>query len=74
MVWVPLKPVVTKQIRYSSYESFNDVDFLKDITLVPFHVINVFDDYDDQCWIFSELFLHLVNEHTPVKIKEGKPV
>ena len=35
------------------------------ITTVPFHVISVFDDFDDQVDTFNTLFSEILNEHAP---------
>ena len=34
---------------------------------MPFHVISVFDDFDDQVDTFNTLFSEILNEHAPVK-------
>ena len=34
---------------------------------MPFHVISVFDDFDDQMDTFNTLFSEILNEHAPVK-------
>ena len=41
--------------------------FVEDLTFVPFHVISVFDDFDDQVDTFNTLFSEILNEHAPVK-------
>ena len=34
---------------------FDETKFLNDISLVPFHVCEVFDDPNDGYWLFNEL-------------------
>ena len=34
---------------------------------MPFHVISVFDDFDDQMDTVNTLFSEILNEHAPVK-------
>ena len=50
--------------------------FLKDLSLIPFDIIEIFDDVDDTYWIWNELIMQIVNEHAPIKIKtiKGKRV
>ena len=68
-----LKP---STIRYRSFKNFNSDLFLKDLSLIPFNIIEIFDDVDDTYWIWNELIMQIVNEHAPIKIKtiKGKRV
>ena len=34
---------------------------------VPFHIVNLFDDPDDQVHAFNCLFLQVLDEHAPIK-------
>ena len=34
---------------------------------VPFHTVNIFDDFDDQVDVFIQLFLDTLSEHAPIK-------
>ena len=34
---------------------------------VPFHIVNIFDDFDDQVDVFNKLFLDTLSELTPIK-------
>ena len=34
---------------------------------VPFHIVNIFDDFDDQIDVFNRLFLDTLSEQAPIK-------
>ena len=34
---------------------------------VPFHVVNIFDDFDDQVDVFNELFPDSLSKYAPIK-------
>ena len=38
-----------------------------DLSLVPFHIISMFDDFDDQVETFSVLFTDILVDHAPLK-------
>ena len=50
-----------------SYKTYNPESFLSDLEYVPFHIANIFDDFNDQVDAFNKLFLDTLNEHAPVK-------
>ena len=50
-----------------SYTQYNADNFLRDLSYTPFHIIGLFDDFNDQVDVFKELFLEVLNQHTPVK-------
>ena len=35
--------------------------------IVPFHIIDLFDELDDKLYAFEQLFLSVLNEHAPIK-------
>ena len=35
--------------------------------MVPFHIMNLFDDVDDKLYTFEQLFLDILDEHAPLK-------
>ena len=43
--------------------------FDNDIENVPFHVCNIFEDIDDIYWAQNNLFMSVINEHAPLKVK-----
>ena len=58
-----LKPsYVTK-----SYANYNAKQFSEDLSLVPFHIISMFDDFDDQVETFNALFTDILVDHAPLK-------
>lgn len=50
-----------------SYRNYNSGLFLSDLECVPFHIIDIFDDFDDQVDVFNTLFLGTLKEHSPIK-------
>lgn len=61
-----------KYIR--SEKTFNQGDFIQDMSRVPFHVVYGIDDPELQLDIFNQLFTSCLNEHAPLKkIKVDRP-
>ena len=60
---------IRRQITYRNMKNFHEEDFRADIDNVPFHVSYVFNDIDDIYWAHNQLFLSILNEHAPPKIK-----
>ena len=54
-------------VTIRSYANYHAEQFVENLTFVPFHVISVFDDFDDQVDTFNTLFSEILNEHAPVK-------
>ena len=54
-------------VSIRSYKSYNPTKFLEDLQLVPFHMVNFFDDISDQVDVYSILFLDVLNDHAPIK-------
>ena len=50
-----------------SYKNYNPELFLSDLEQAPFHIANIFDDFDDQVNVFNSLFLDTLNDHAPIK-------
>ena len=46
-----------------SYKTYNPESFLRDLEYVPFHIANIFDDFNDQVDVFNKLFLDTLSEH-----------
>ena len=57
-----LKP---SYITIRSYSNYNAERFREDLAFVPFHMISMFDDLDDQVDTFNAMFLDVLNEHVP---------
>ena len=66
-----LKPAV----RYTTYwnmKTFSPDKFRQDLQLVPWSVRDIFDDVDDQCYVWNRLFTEVVNDHAPLKTRRCK--
>ena len=50
-----------------SYTQYNADSFLRDLSYAPFHIIGLFDDFNDQVDVFNKLFLEVLNQHAPVR-------
>ena len=59
----------TKVINYRSYKKFDEQAFKRDVSYVPFHLLDLFDDMDDKYWFYNHLISDVVNEHAPLKMK-----
>ena len=40
---------------------------MHDMQIVPFRIIDLFDELDDKLYAFEQLFLSVLNEHAPIK-------
>ena len=58
-----------------SHVGYNAERFCKDLAIVHFHVISIFDDFDDQVDTFNALFTDILDVHAPIKrVKiKGRP-
>ena len=63
-------------ITYRSYKHFNEEQFVDELSRVPYHVAEIFDDVDDSYWFFNSLTMQIVDDHAPVKTKiiKGKRI
>ena len=50
-----------------SYANYNAKQFSEDLSLVPFHIISMFDDFDDQVETFNALFTDILDDKAPLK-------
>jgi len=57
------------QIYYRSYKNFNDDNFCRDISYIPFHVCTILDDVDDQYFMHTKLITDVLDDHAPIKSK-----
>ena len=53
--------------QYRSYKKFNENDFITELSYIPFHICDVFDDLDDVNWAFNKMLSDVVNTHAPIK-------
>jgi hypothetical protein len=65
-----------RYIKYRSYKHFNDDDYITDVSYIPFHVCEIFDDVDDAAWLTSKLLIDVIDKHAPMKqrVLKYKPV
>ena len=58
-----------RTIFYRSYKKFKEDEFKLDVSRIPFHVANVFNEIDDVYWAHSKMMMDVVNNHAPLKKK-----
>ena len=56
-----------ERITYKSFKRFDDAAFKRNVYQAPFHVANIFDNFDDQCWFSNSLLNPIVDDHAPLK-------
>ena len=56
----------SRKIWYWSVENFSRNDFLHDMPMVPWHVLDVFDDVS-KLYAFEQLFVDVLDQYTPLK-------
>ena len=59
-----LKP---SYVTIRSYANYNAKQFSEDLSLVPFHIISMFDDFDEQVETFNALFTDILDDHAPLR-------
>ena len=59
-------------IKYRSYKNFDEKAFLADLEVVPWSVIEQFDDVDDALDTWEKLFMEVVNMHAPLRERRVK--
>ena len=55
--------------QYRTYKHFNEELFLQDLTYIPYHVTEIFDDVNDSYWLWYELTMQVINQHAPNKTR-----
>ena len=58
-----------RNIQYRSYKHFDDELFKHDIASAPYHVGDIFDDFDDTYWFSHTLIKNVIDHHAPPKSK-----
>ena len=59
-----------KYIQYRSYKKeFDEALFKHNVANAPYHVGNIFDDFDDIYWYNHMLIKYVMDDHTPLKRK-----
>ena len=54
-------------VTTGSCKNYDHDSFIQDLANVPFHIVNLFDDPDDQVHAFNCLFQYVLNNHAPIK-------
>ena len=67
---VPTQKATT--ITYRSYKNFDESIFVEQLSMVPYHVGEIFDDIDDSYWFFNELTMQVVDAIAPLKRRQIK--
>ena len=54
-------------IKYRSFKHFDELKFLRDLSRVPWEIIQNFDKVDDILLVWCALFLEILDKHAPIK-------
>ena len=58
----------SRKICFRSLKNFSRENFVHDIQIVSFNIIDLFDELDDKVYAFEQLFLlSVLNENAPIK-------
>ena len=57
----------SRKICFRSLKNFSPENFVHDMEIVPFHIIDLFDELDDKVYASELLFVGVFNEHAPIK-------
>ena len=57
----------SRKICVHRVKNFSRENFVHDMQIVPFRIIDLFDELDDKLYAFEQLFLSVLNEHAPIK-------
>ena len=60
-------PQRPRTVHYRSYKNFDQNKFKKDVSLIPFHVSEVFDDVNDRFWLITKMYTDVLDAHAPTK-------
>jgi hypothetical protein len=69
---IHLPTLMPISFKYRSYKHFNKELFQQDLTKIPYHVTEIFDDVNDSYWLWHQLTMQIVNEHAPIKTRKVK--
>ena len=64
---VPKQKLTT--FTYISYKHFNNESFLSNLSIILYHITEIFDDIDDAYSVWNDLTMQVFNEHAPIKSK-----
>ena len=57
----------SRKIFTRSLKTFSKQNFVRDMKIAPFHIMDLFDDVDDKLYTFEQLYLDILDEHAPLK-------
>ena len=63
---------VKQVVKYRSYKNFDSQNYKHGLSIVPFHVADIFDSVDDAYWFCEHLLLDVINQHAPIKTRTTK--
>ena len=69
-----VKGPVHKSISYRSMKTFNENEFLDDLSNQPWFLIDIYDNPDDATELFLELFQSVLNKHAPQRKRRVKRI
>ncbi len=56
-------------IRYRSYKNLDTKNLIEDLEMIPWSILDLFDDVDDALYMFVSLLEDVLNEHIPWREK-----
>lgn len=57
----------SKVISFRSFKNLSEDDLLKDLSVAPWHVGDIFDSVDDRCFYSSKVVNYALDKHVPQK-------
>ena len=67
---VHVPPQMPVKITYRSYRNYVEEEFKSEVSRIPFHVAEIFDDVSDRYWMTSEMYKDVLDDHAPVKSRK----
>ena len=64
-----VQPRKQRIVTYRSYRNFNEKEYLKDLSYIPFQIIEVFNDIEDAYWMYEKLLKNVIDTHAPIKFR-----
>ena len=64
-----MQPRKQRIVTYRSYRNFNEKEYLKDLSYIPFQIIEVFNDIEDAYWMYEKLLKNVIDTHAPIKFR-----
>ena len=58
------------RIQYRTFKNFDETSFKHDIEMAPYHVGDIFDDFDDTYWFNHTLVKYIMDNNAPLKHKQ----